>query len=96
MAECPRLDAVYAMDLLGFGSSQKPEGVTYDPHLWKDQVVNFVNTLVPEPCVLLGNSIGSQVGQSLLQQREKCSSRCTGHWHHCKRWHKRGCLGSRP
>ena len=63
------MGAVYAMDLLGFGSSQKPEGVTYDPHLWKDQVVDFVNTLVPEPCVLLGNSIGSQVGQSFLEQR---------------------------
>ena len=49
------------MDLLGFGFTEKPAGVTYDPHLWKDQVVDFVNTLVPEACILLGNSIGSQV-----------------------------------
>ena len=63
------MGAVYAMDLLGFGSSQKPEGVTYDPHLWKDQVVDFVNTLVTEPCVLLGNSIGSQVGPCFCLQQ---------------------------
>ncbi len=61
--------AVYAMDLLGFGSTEKPAGIAYDPHLWKDQVVDFVNTLVPEPCVLLGNSIGSQVGTTHLMGR---------------------------
>lgn len=53
--------AVLAVDLLGFGESSKPTGVDYDPHLWKDQIVSFVNQIVAEPVILVGNSIGSQV-----------------------------------
>ena len=55
------LPAVYAPDLLGFGASHKPSDLTYDPHLWCEQVAAFVSEVVQEPCVLVGNSIGSQV-----------------------------------
>ena len=53
--------AVYAPDLLGFGASAKPSELVYDPHLWFKQVVAFVEEVVQEPCVVVGNSIGSQV-----------------------------------
>ncbi len=53
--------AVYAPDLMGFGSTAKPADLTYDPHLWYEQIADFAAEVVGEPCVLVGNSIGSQV-----------------------------------
>uniref|UniRef100_A0A7N0ZSK2 AB hydrolase-1 domain-containing protein n=1 Tax=Kalanchoe fedtschenkoi TaxID=63787 RepID=A0A7N0ZSK2_KALFE len=48
---------VYALDLLGFGWSEKAL-VDYDAMIWKDQVVDFVKEIVREPTVLIGNSLG--------------------------------------
>jgi len=49
---------VYAIDLLGFGASDKPP-LDYCMELWRDQVVNFLQEFVQQPAVLVGNSIGS-------------------------------------
>ncbi|KAK9948581.1 hypothetical protein M0R45_004150 [Rubus argutus] len=48
---------VYAIDLLGFGWSEKAL-VEYDAMVWKDQVVDFLKEIVQEPTVLVGNSLG--------------------------------------
>ncbi|PRQ23369.1 putative chlorophyllase [Rosa chinensis] len=48
---------VYAIDLLGFGWSEKAL-VEYDAMIWKDQVVDFLKEIVKEPTVLVGNSLG--------------------------------------
>ncbi|KAL3702004.1 hypothetical protein R1sor_020026 [Riccia sorocarpa] len=48
---------VYAMDLLGFGWTDKAL-VDYNSMLWRDQVADFVTEVVGEPAVLVGNSIG--------------------------------------
>ncbi|XP_030523712.1 pheophytinase, chloroplastic [Rhodamnia argentea] len=48
---------VYAVDLLGFGWSEKAL-VEYDTMIWKDQVVDFLKEIVREPAVLVGNSLG--------------------------------------
>lgn len=45
---------VYAVDLLGFGWSEKAL-VEYDAMIWKDQVVDFLKDIVREPAVLVGN-----------------------------------------
>lgn len=45
---------VYAMDLLGFGWTDKAL-VNYSPALWKDQVADFLREIVQEPTVLVGN-----------------------------------------
>lgn len=45
---------VYAIDLLGFGWSEKAL-VEYDAMIWKDQVVDFLKEIVKEPTVLVGN-----------------------------------------
>lgn len=45
---------VYAVDLLGFGWSEKAL-VEYDATIWKDQVVDFLKEIVREPAVLVGN-----------------------------------------
>lgn len=51
---CP---AIYALDLLGFGHSEKP-GLSYTQYLWEAQIIDFVREVVRGPVVVAGNSIG--------------------------------------
>ncbi|XP_059293172.1 pheophytinase, chloroplastic-like [Lycium ferocissimum] len=48
---------VYAVDLLGFGCSEKAR-IDYDALIWRDQVVDFLKEIVKQPSVLVGNSLG--------------------------------------
>jgi pimeloyl-ACP methyl ester carboxylesterase len=48
---------VWAVDLLGFGRSAKPD-VTYSGDLWRDQIQAFIQTHIQRPVVLVGNSLG--------------------------------------
>jgi len=53
--EVPRM---YALDLIGFGHSEKP-GLTYTQHLWEAHVVDFaLDVMGASPFVIAGNSIG--------------------------------------
>lgn len=49
---------VYAIDLLGFGGSQKP-AIDYSMDLWQELVLDFWAEWVQEPAVWVGNSIGA-------------------------------------
>lgn len=52
---------VYAIDLLGFGASDKPspnQNVAYTFETWAQQVTDFCREVVGEPAFLIGNSIG--------------------------------------
>jgi len=51
---------VYALDMLGFGASEKAP-VSYKVNLWVDQVYDFWRTFIQQPVVLVGNSIGSLI-----------------------------------
>jgi pimeloyl-ACP methyl ester carboxylesterase len=51
---------VYALDMLGFGASEKAP-VSYRVDLWVEQVYEFWRTFIRQPVVLVGNSIGSLV-----------------------------------
>ncbi|KAJ3692494.1 hypothetical protein LUZ60_012844 [Juncus effusus] len=48
---------VYALDLLGFGWSEKAL-IEYDASIWKDQLSDFLSEIVQEPAFLVGNSLG--------------------------------------
>uniref|UniRef100_A0A1D1XI43 Putative hydrolase yugF n=2 Tax=Anthurium amnicola TaxID=1678845 RepID=A0A1D1XI43_9ARAE len=52
-----KLYKVYALDLLGFGWSEKAI-IEYDATVWSDQVADFLKEIVKEPAVLVGNSLG--------------------------------------
>ncbi|MGJ5673751.1 MAG: alpha/beta fold hydrolase [Nostochopsis sp.] len=52
---------VYAIDLIGFGASAKPEpdkSINYTFETWGQQVADFCREVVGEPAFLVGNSIG--------------------------------------
>ena len=68
----------FALDLLGFGASDKPfQNVTYSVELWKDLVVDFIEEKSQNPnekWILCGNSLGGLITlyvTSLLQSRIK-------------------------
>lgn len=58
--ELSRHYRVYALDLLGFGNSQKPP-TYYGAEVWVEQVFDFWQTLIRSPMVIAGNSIGALV-----------------------------------
>ncbi|WJX19011.1 hypothetical protein P8452_08750 [Trifolium repens] len=50
---------VYAIDLLGFGLSDKPPGFQYTMETWAELILDFLDEVVKKPTVLIGNSVGS-------------------------------------
>jgi pimeloyl-ACP methyl ester carboxylesterase len=59
---------VWAIDLLGFGRSAKPD-ITYGGNLWRDQLHDFIQTVIGQPAVLAGNSLGGYAALCVAAQR---------------------------
>ena len=57
IAELSQDFEVYAIDLLGFGRSQKPAW-EYSGDLWRDQLHDFITENIQRPTVIAGNSLG--------------------------------------
>ncbi|KAE9619121.1 hypothetical protein Lal_00047097 [Lupinus albus] len=50
---------VYAIDLLGFGASDKPPNFSYTMETWAQLILDFLDEVIQKPTVLIGNSVGS-------------------------------------
>jgi pimeloyl-ACP methyl ester carboxylesterase len=59
---------VWAIDLLGFGRSAKPE-LQYSGDLWRDQLHDFITNVIGQPAVLAGNSLGGYAALCVAAQR---------------------------
>jgi pimeloyl-ACP methyl ester carboxylesterase len=59
---------VWAIDLLGFGRSAKPEW-QYSGDLWRDQLDDFISNVIGKPAVLAGNSLGGYAALCVAAQR---------------------------
>lgn len=57
----------YAMDMIGFGFSDKPTGeeVEYGIELWTQQIKDFIDALGLEKVNIVGNSFGASLGLSM-------------------------------
>ncbi|CAD5916167.1 Pheophytinase, chloroplastic [Planktothrix tepida] len=65
---------VWAIDLLGFGRSGKPQ-VEYSGQLWRDQLQDFITEVIGQPVILAGNSLG---GYASLCVASQCPSTAKG------------------
>ncbi len=68
IAELSQDFQVWAIDLLGFGRSAKPE-ITYGADLWRDQIADFIQEVIKQPVVIAGNSLGGYTALSVAAQR---------------------------
>jgi pimeloyl-ACP methyl ester carboxylesterase len=59
---------VWAIDLLGFGRSAKPD-IQYSGDLWRDQLHDFIGQVIGQPAVLAGNSLGGYAALCIAAQR---------------------------
>lgn len=59
---------VVAPDLLGFGYTERPEGVRYGPETWTKHLLGFLDALGLEQVSLVGNSFGSALALNLTTQ----------------------------
>ena len=70
-----RTHEVHALDLLGFGRSAKPAGLTYGGALWRDQLSAYIRERIGRPTVIAGNSLG---GFTALAAGAALGSDCAG------------------
>jgi pimeloyl-ACP methyl ester carboxylesterase len=59
---------VIAVDLPGFGDSDKPIGASYDPRFFADAMVDLLDALELDRVELIGNSLGGRVALELALQ----------------------------
>jgi pimeloyl-ACP methyl ester carboxylesterase len=64
---------VYAIDLLGFGRSEKP-ALQYSGDLWRDQLHDFIAEVIGGPAVLAGNSLGGYASLCVAAQRPESAA----------------------
>lgn len=73
IAELQQEFEVWAIDLLGFGRSAKPD-VQYSGDLWRDQLQDFITTIIGQPAVLAGNSLGGYASLCVAAQRPESAA----------------------
>ena len=64
---------VWAIDLLGFGRSAKPNW-QYSGDLWRDQLTDFITQVIGRPAVLVGNSLGGYASLCVGAQRPEAAA----------------------
>ncbi|MGH3218082.1 MAG: alpha/beta fold hydrolase [Streptosporangiaceae bacterium] len=50
-----------APDMVGFGYTDRPAGVTYDVQTWADQTIGFMDALDIQTATIVGNSFGGGI-----------------------------------
>jgi pimeloyl-ACP methyl ester carboxylesterase len=63
---------VFALDLLGFGQSDKP-ALNYTVELWVELICDFWAAKINQPAVFVGNSIGGLLTLMILAQHPEIS-----------------------
>ena len=64
---------VYAIDLLGFGGSDKAP-IDYSMELWEELIIDFWHEYINQPTVFVGNSIGALLSLMLVAHHPEISA----------------------
>jgi pimeloyl-ACP methyl ester carboxylesterase len=64
---------VFAIDLLGFGRSVKPN-LQYSGDLWRDQLHDFIGEVIGQKTILAGNSLGGYACLCVAAQRSESAA----------------------
>ncbi len=64
---------VWAIDLLGFGRSAKPDW-QYNGNVWRDQLHDFITEVIGQPAILVGNSLGGYAALCVGAQRSESAA----------------------
>jgi 2-hydroxymuconate-semialdehyde hydrolase len=59
---------VFALDLVGFGQSEKPK-IKYSKDIWVEHLITFIETRMKPPVTIVGNSLGGCLSLHLSQSR---------------------------
>ena len=59
---------ILAPDMVGFGYTERPDGVKYNVQAWADQVIGFMDALDIRTASLVGNSFGGGIALRLVTQ----------------------------
>jgi 2-hydroxy-6-oxo-octa-2,4-dienoate hydrolase len=59
---------VLAPDMVGFGYTERPDGIDFDVQTWADQVVGFLDALSIPQASLVGNSFGGAIALRVAAQ----------------------------
>ncbi|GAC49358.1 alpha/beta fold hydrolase [Gordonia aichiensis] len=58
---------VLALDIVGFGHTERPKDVRYSLQTWTDHVWNFLNALGIEKVSIVGNSLGGRIACQMAE-----------------------------
>lgn len=65
--ELSRDRRVLALDIVGFGHTERPAGVTYSLRTWTDHVWSFLDALGIGRASLVGNSLGGRIALQMAE-----------------------------
>ena len=60
---------LYAPDVVGFGYTDRPEGIQYGIELWADHMIDFIETVGEKKVTIIGNSFGGAIALHMAKKR---------------------------
>lgn len=60
---------LFAPDVVGFGYTQRPEGIQYSVDLWVNHMISFIETLELDRVSIIGNSMGGALALHMAHRR---------------------------
>ncbi|WP_102349521.1 alpha/beta fold hydrolase [Bacillus sp. Marseille-P3661] len=60
---------LYAPDVVGFGYTDRPEGIQYSIDVWADHMIDFVETVGEKKVSIIGNSFGGAIALHVAKKR---------------------------
>jgi 2-hydroxymuconate-semialdehyde hydrolase len=60
---------VFAPDVVGFGYTDRPQGMNFGVAAWTEHLISFIETVIQQPVSIVGNSMGGALALHIARQR---------------------------